>query len=234
MATFKLTASRRSCLRVRTTTRWTAGVCATWRAIGLDTDVSFRASKEVSESYLHLKHALELNDVLIAALRLKAVTSDKYYLSRYIHERTFKRSPYKLTQAGHSISLIPDGFIDVRQRRPNMPDMNLNLLIEHDRGTEQQEHFRRRIRAYSTFLSSGGHKQLLGIERVAVAFTTFVGSKRIKQMREWTKAELATEPNLAPMFLFADLPKPLEPRNLLFERRWYTLASDQPIALLGE
>ena len=67
-----------------------------------------------------------------------------------------------------------------------------------------------------------------------MAFTTFLGSKRIKQMREWTKAELATELNLAPMFLFADLLKPLEPRNLLFERRWYTLASDQPIALLGE
>jgi hypothetical protein len=202
--------------------------------IGMDIDISFRASKEVSESYLHLKHALELNDVLIAALRLKAVTSDTYYLSRYIHERTFKRSPYKLAQAGHNTSLIPDGFIDVRQRRPNMPDLSLSLLIEHDRGTEQQEHFRRRIRAYGTFLSSDDQKQLLGIERVAVAFTTFVGSKRIKQMREWTKAELATEPNLAPMFLFADLPKPLEPRNLLFEKRWYTLANEQPIALLGE
>src|ERR1700693_4362113 len=39
--------------------------------IGMDTDISFRASKEVSESYLHLRHALELNDVFIAALRLK-------------------------------------------------------------------------------------------------------------------------------------------------------------------
>ena len=35
--------------------------------IGLDTDKSFRASKEVDESYLHLRHSLELNDVLIAA-----------------------------------------------------------------------------------------------------------------------------------------------------------------------
>ncbi len=35
--------------------------------IGLDTDTSFRASKEVSESYLHLRLAMELNDVLIAA-----------------------------------------------------------------------------------------------------------------------------------------------------------------------
>lgn len=201
--------------------------------IGLDTDTSFRASKEVSESYLHLRHALELNDVLIAALRLK-YTHPQYYLSRFIHERTLKRTPYKVTLNGQHISLIPDGFLDVRQRRQNMPDLSLTLLLEHDRGTEQQDHFRRRIRAYSAFLSSGAYKQLLGTERITVAFTTFISAKRVTQMREWTKAELATDPQLAGLFIFAELPKPLEPRNLLFEKRWYTLANDQPIALLGE
>ncbi len=196
-------------------------------SIGLDTDSSFRASKEVSESYLHLRHALELNDVLIAALRLK-YAYPQYYLSRFIHERTLKRTPYK---AGN-VTLIPDGFLDVRQRRQNMPDLSLTLLLEHDRGTEQQEHFRRRIRAYSAFLSSGAYKQLLGTERVTVAFTTFISAKRVTQMREWTKVELTAEPQLEGMFIFAELPKPLEPRHLLFERRWYTLASDTPIALL--
>lgn len=193
-------------------------------SIGLDTDVSFRASKEVSESYLHLRHALELNDVLIAALRLKH-THPQYYLSRFIHERTLKRTPYKTG----NVTLIPDGFLDVRQRQT---ERSLSLVLEHDRGTEQQEHFRRRIRDYSVFLSSGGYKQLLGTERVTVAFTTFISSKRVAQMREWTKQELQTEPQLAALFIFAELPRPLEPRNLLFERRWYTLASDQPVALL--
>ena len=199
--------------------------------IGMDTDTSFRASKEVSESYLHVRHALELNDVLIATLRLK-YTHPQYYLSRFIHERTLKRTPYKVTLNGSHISLIPDGFLDVRQRRQNMPDLSLTLLLEHDRGTEQQDHFRRRIRAYSAFLSSGAYKQPLATERVTVAFTTFVSAKRVAQMREWTKAELLNEPQLAGMFIFAELPKPLEPQHLLFERRWLTLASDQPIALL--
>jgi hypothetical protein len=192
--------------------------------IGMDTDVSFRASKEVSESYLHLRHALELNDVFIAALRLKH-THPQYYLSRFIHERTLKRTPYK---AG-AVTLIPDGFLDIRQRST---ERSLSLVLEHDRGTEQQEHFRRRIKAYSAFLSSGAYKQLLGTERVTVAFTTFISSKRVAQMREWTKAELAADTQLQNMFIFAELPKPLEPRNLLFERRWYTLASEQPVALL--
>jgi hypothetical protein len=187
--------------------------------IGMDTDMSFRASKEVSESYLHLRHALELNDVLIAALRLRLAHPD-FYLARFVHERTLKRM---------KISLVPDGFLDVRKRRPGMADLSLSLILEHDRGTEQ---FKRRIRAYKAFLAAKGQQQLFGAETVAVIFTTFISSKRVTQMRDWTKQELQAEPQLAGMFLFAELPKPLEARHLLFERRWLTLNSDQPIALL--
>jgi hypothetical protein len=79
-------------------------------SIGLDTDISFRASKELSESYLHLRHALELNDVYIAAQQLKAVTGNRYYLSRYIQERIFKRAPLMVTANGVTVRLIPDGF----------------------------------------------------------------------------------------------------------------------------
>jgi Replication-relaxation len=143
-------------------------------SIGVDISPSFRASKDLSESYLHLRHTLELNDVLIAALRLKHSHAD-YYLARYIQERTLKHSPYK----ANGITLIPAGFVDIRQRTA---ERSLCLILEHDRGTEQQEHFRRRIRAYKTFLTSGGMTQLFNINRAAVAFTTFVSSKRVAQM----------------------------------------------------
>jgi hypothetical protein len=190
--------------------------------IGFDTNPSFRASKEVSESYLHIRHALEVNDILIAALRLKH-THPAFYLARFVHERTLKHM---------KVSPIPDGFLDVRKRRMGMPELSLALILEHDRGTEQQEHFRRRIRAYKTFLANKGQVQVFGVEAVTVIFTTFIGSKRVQQMREWTKIELHSEPTLINMFLFADLPKPLEPTNLLLERRWYTPLHDTPIALL--
>jgi Replication-relaxation len=194
--------------------------------IGIDIPDSFRQSKELSESYLHLRHALELNDVLIAALRLKYTHPD-YYLARYLHERVLKRQPFRI----NTTTLIPDGFIEIKQR---MTNKSIALLIELDRGTEQQEHFRRRIRAYKTFLVSEAYKQLLNINHITVAFTTFVSSKRVQQMLDWTKAELVTEPQLASMFIFTELPKPLAPRNLLFERRWYGLTTDQPFAVLGE
>jgi hypothetical protein len=114
--------------------------------------------------------------------------------------------------------------------------MSMALLLEHDRGTEQQEHFRRRISMYKAFLSSGAYRQPLRINSVTVAFTTFISARRVEQMREWTKEELEAEPRLlqlANIFCFAELPQPVEPQHLLFERRWYTPTIDQPFALLS-
>ena len=201
--------------------------------IGLDIDKSFRASNETGKHSLFIDHALELNDILIAALRLK-FTDPRFYLARYVHERTLKRTPYKVSQSSAQVSLIPDAFLDVHQRRPGQTDLSLPLILEHDRGTEQQLHFRRRIQAYRALLQAKGQTQLFGTEAVTVAFTTFVGTRRVMQMRAWAYQELHDTPQLAGMFLFAELPKPLEPRHLLFERRWYTLSNDQPIALLEE
>jgi Replication-relaxation len=192
--------------------------------IGLDIEPSYRASKEISDSYLHLRHTLELNDVLIAALRLK-YCHPNYYLSRYIHERSLKRQPYK----ANGITLIPDGFLDLRDRTSNRA---MCLILEIDRGTEQQEHFKRRITAYKTFYAADGCSSMFGIKAAYTAFVGFVGAKRLQYMRDWTNAALQDSPQLRQFFLFADLPKPLEPNHLLFERRWYTLTASQPIALL--
>ncbi|MFL5658547.1 MAG: replication-relaxation family protein, partial [Ktedonobacteraceae bacterium] len=187
----------------------------------------------VDKHYLFINHALDLNDILIAALRLKFVDS-RFYLARFIPERVLKRTPYKVMMNGQQVSLIPDGFLDLHKRRQGASSLALPVLLEHDRGTEEQQHFKRRIRAYRAFLLAGAYKQLFGVENVTVAFTTFIGSKRVAQMREWTRQELASEPNIAARFLFAELPRPPEPVHLLFEPRWYTLVNDQPIALLSD
>lgn len=199
--------------------------------IGIDTDVNFRASKEVSESYLHLKHALELNDVLIAALKLK-YADPRYYLARYVQERTLKRRPFKVAYNGASTSLIPDGFLDIHKRTQDQPDPSLSIILEHDRGTEQQDHFRRRIRAYKAFLLADGPMQLFAAQKAVIAFTTFQPWKRVTQMRAWAWEELQGDAQLASRFIFTELPRPLEPKHLLFERRWATLPDSQLIALL--
>lgn len=198
-------------------------------SIGLDIPPSLRAGKEAEHHYLFIDHALEVNDILIAALRLKLV-DQRYYLARWLHERELKRMPYKVPLGGQTVTVVPDAFLDFRQWRNGTPEPSLPLLIEHDRGTEQMQHFKRRIGAYRAVLY-GGLLKSFGVETVRIAFTTHKGIRRVSQMREWTKQELGTD-RIAACFLFAELPRVPEPWHLMFERRWYTLVNDEPIALL--
>lgn len=199
-------------------------------SIGLDIPPSLRADKEAEHHYLFIDHALELNDILIAALRLK-FADQRFYLARWLHERDLKRMPYKVPLDGQTASVIPDAFLDFHKRRPGTVDASLPLLLEHDRGTEQMQHFKCRIRAYRAVLYTSMFKQSFGVENISVAFTTCKGPQRVAQMREWTRQELGTD-RIAGYFLFAELPPAPEPQHLMFDRRWYTLANDQPIALL--
>ncbi|MHB8597054.1 MAG: replication-relaxation family protein [Ktedonobacteraceae bacterium] len=207
-------------------------------SIGLDVPQSFRESKEVGQHYLFVQHALELNDILIAASLLHTVTP-VYSLTRFVHERILKRRPYTATWQENGKTqtqrLTPDAFLDFRVNTTN-GQRRAPVLLEHDRGTEGQDHFRRRLRAYLVLLKKGDYQHYLGVKAVTIAFSTFAGELRLKQMCDWTRAELAiigAPPSVSGLFLFASLIKPLEPRLIWLEPCWHTVASDGQIALLG-
>jgi hypothetical protein len=201
-------------------------------SLGLEIDKSLRAGKETGKSYLHLRHLLELNDVLIAALRVSAI-DPRLYVPEYIHERQLKRTPYTIMVRGLSYGLVPDGFIDFHVKREGQSDLRLPVLLEHDRGYERESQFKQKIRAYKAFLSSGAYQQQFGVESITVLVTTFTDMQRVAALRKWTWDELQTDSVTAGRFRFGLLPRPLEPSQLLVDKRWYTLAGDQPVALLG-
>jgi Replication-relaxation len=206
------------------------------KSIGLDTNDAFRASKEVGKHGLFIDHALELNDVVIAAALLKGVGSG-FYLYNFVHERTLRRRPYKATWRVNgrqeTMSLIPDGLLDFRYS-DGQRQLRLPALLEHDRGTEHQQHFRQRIRAYIAFLRAGAQQDLFGAQAVTIAFTTFEGDVRLAQMRRWAKQELATyDAAIGQSFLFANFTKPLEPRSVWLEPCWHMPFDGEPLALLS-
>jgi hypothetical protein len=104
--------------------------------------------------------------------------------------------------------VIPDAFLDF-----HVPVdgglLRMPVLLEHDRGTEEQFYFRRRIHAYAMLLRTGSYEQLFGAKAVTIAFTTFQGEQRAEQMERWALAEL--EPSMAGLFRFVALTPPLDP-----------------------
>lgn len=189
---------------------------------GLDTQ---RVPKGRKGDYLFVTHTLELNDLLISAMLLKRL-DPQCWLEDIRHERTLKRTPYK---AG-KIALIPDAFFNYCVRTSD-GTFRKPLILEHDRGTEEQQHFRRRIRAYVHFLKNGGYRAMFDVNAITIAFTTFEGQQRLEQMRRWTKAELGNEP-MGHLFYFAALDKSVDPGKTWLGPCWYTVEGG-PYALLA-
>jgi hypothetical protein len=180
---------------------------------------SWRASREVGQHWLFIEHTLELNDVLISALLLHQETSSAQ-LYRFEHERSLKRHPYKPTWQGkdgmQTFAVVPDAFLDFRLGGRRFP-----VLLEYDRGTEEQLYFRRKIRGYILLLKTGSYQQLFNAHAVTIAFTTFKGAERVEQMRAWTRAELEGESaSLGKLFRFASFTRPLQPRAVWLEPHW--------------
>jgi Replication-relaxation len=186
-------------------------------------------------------HTLELNDILVAASLLQRV-HPQYYLAGFTHERVLKRHPYKATwkqgNTTQAYAIIPDAFLDFRAMLADGRQRRLPIVLEHDRGTEGQYYFKRRIRAYIVLLRSGAYQQLFGVKALTIAFTTFTSPQRVAQMREWIRQELAVsnEPKqLGTIFCFTYVAQPLDARQLWLERQWFTpYAEDGPVALLTD
>jgi protein involved in plasmid replication-relaxation len=172
---------------------------------GFDTNEAWRAAKEVGKHALFIEHTLELNDVLISAALLHRISPVR--LEYFKHERQMKRQPYKTTWQGVALTVIPDAFLKFR-----LGEKQFRLLLEHDRGTEEQQRFRQKIRGYIALLKE---------EPITVAFTTFAGPMRLEQLRGWTRKELDGErTDIAAWFYFTNLNRPPSP-SIWIDPIWY-------------
>ncbi len=213
---------------------------------GVDVREYFRPSQEEdsAKNFLFREHMLAISDILIHSLLFEK-TEQSYRISSMLHERVFKNNPIKATYERNSReetrTIVPDAYLAFVYTRPDGKEETLPVMWELDRGTEDQKFFRRRIRAYSVFLRSRAFKTLFHIENITIAFATTKDYNRMKQMREWTRKELAVtnEPSwLSQLFLFTSLPENIaviEPRQLFLDPVWYMPSDDEnPVSLLGE
>src|SRR5260370_14430518 len=213
------------------------------KAAGYDVRDSFRPSQEraLENNYLFLTHTLALNDVLISASRLVQFAPN-HSLFAFTHERVLKRTPYKVEVSRNdkteTITLIPDAFLEFRHTKANGREKRIPVLLELDRGTTEQQRFRKKIRAYIFLMRSGAYKEMFAAKTITVGFATTQGVRRVEQMRDWARKECAasSEPGwLTEWFLFTALPPVLEPTKLFLGKVWFLPFDDKtPLALLPE
>jgi hypothetical protein len=195
---------------------------------GYDVNEAWRAAREVDKHGLFVAHELQLNDIIIAAALIKKA-DPRFYLESFTHERILKRRPYKVRLPDNQrFSLIPDAFLDFRN---TFNSQHFPVLLEHDRGTEEQFFFKRKIHAYIALLTAQAFREMFGATTMTVAFTTFEGERRLMKMREWTRQVLAQHNvarRIGTAFRFAALPQPLFPGTAWLDPRWQTAYDEQP------
>jgi Replication-relaxation len=216
------------------------------QAQGIDVREYFRPSQEEdsAKNFLFREHMLAISDILIHALRF-VKSEPSYRIETMLHERVFKNNPIKATYTrsgrDETKTIVPDAYVEFVYTSPAGKEEIIPVMLELDRGTEDQKFFRRRIRAYSVFLRSRAFKTLFEVENITVAFATTTDHNRVNKMREWARKELAVtnEPKwLSDLFLFTSLPEnmgEIEPRQLFLDPIWYLPSDDEkPVSLLGE
>src|SRR6266516_1994196 len=216
------------------------------QAQGVDVREYFRPSQEEdsAKNFLFREHMLAISDVLIHAL-LFVKSEPSYRIHTMLHERVFKNTPIKATYTRNNReetkTIVPDAYLEFACTGQNGKDVTIPVMLELDRGTEDQKFFRKRLRAYIVFLRSRAFETLFEVKNITVAFATTKNHNRVGKMREWARRELAVtnEPKwLSDLFLFTSLPETMdgiEPRQLFLDPVWYVPSDDEnPVSLLGE
>jgi hypothetical protein len=166
----------------------------------------------------------------------------EYALKKEIAEEKAKQQAVTITvitaegKEDQNVTVIPDTWL-LFHHRTRKKDSWKPVFLEIDRGTEQQKHFKRQIRARLLFLANGGYKKLFGTNKGVIAYATTGNQTRVQTMRTWTH-EVATELNLKPLglrFRFCSLtPSWEQDENSLFlSPLWFRALDKHPVPLLA-
>ena len=163
--------------------------------LGLDSDWYHRPSKVSNQSYSHIVHSLMITKFLVAA----NVWFRNHPTLSLIDEKT------SYTMQG---KVVPDGLL-LLQRQDGAKGA---VLVEIDRGNEQQERFKKHIRDRLVFVRSGRHEEAYGTRGVFFAYVVVDDNERFRQtrlrtMQAWAMEVLKEEQreNWASMFRFSEV-----------------------------
>ncbi len=174
----------------------------------------FRPSENIELSHLFLSHTLAVNNIIITAKLVERIAPE-IRLAQFRHERVLRQTPVEVvTTAGEKQKVIPDGWLDFRT-----PTHRTAVVLELDRGTEQQRTFKKKLQGLIAF-AQGPYQAFFNTSSMTIAFLTTTGEDRCAVIRKWCEEELRDEAQqeLAEIFLFlavADEGKELDSKVFL-------------------
>ncbi len=174
-----------------------------------------------------MMHNLELNDIIISA-RLLEKAEPRVYLFDFEHDLVLKRQPLEALEktTGKVMTVVPDALFDFRVPREGKKEARVFVCLEHDRGNNNNEKIRRKIRDYLTCLEQGTIEKRFGAQQFTVVFTTSDGERRVEKLRMLARLELGEGvpegSTKNQMFKFVSVPplmerSPIEPKRLFCE-----------------
>lgn len=187
----------------------------------------YRPSDKRAYSYMHLSHALAVNDVLIAA-DLCCRRFPHLRLETMLHDYALKRAPMTVTDGGGKTAVVPDAWLDVRVGRDQ-----LCQWLELDRGTVEAKAWRAKVRALALSTKSA-YQEHFQTSSLTVLVLTTAGERRLRELLRWTEAEVAAVGRqYADLFRFAAFdPATIDPATLFFEALWQQPGAAHPVALI--
>ena len=127
-----------------------------------------------------------------------------------------------------------DAWLDFRLTPPfSRGSEQVAICLELDRATEDNLSFRSKIRKYVAF-ASGAYQETFGTGSLTIAFVTTGSDRRVQQMKQWTRDELARLNALtfSDLFLFTSLDAGCVDGLELFTDAVFQTLSGSPVALL--
>lgn len=148
-----------------------------------DIDVTWHHSyKEVSDQYL--KHALPLNDIIVA---LKVACKDSEFDLRDWRTEAELKGDYDKVKVlnrdnkRHEVTVIPDSFCLIVNGERAYP-----IFIEYDGGTQRSRVIKEKVRAYVAYYESGKYNQRYGFNAFRVLFVSR-SERRVADLKSWAE-----------------------------------------------
>jgi hypothetical protein len=209
--------------------------------LGVTVEQYFRPSEEAkaSENSPFMAHRLAAIDVLIAADSL--CRDFPVSCPRLLTERELKQSPVRVRvprvaggagTSSRTVAVIPDAWFQL-QVAGDDDEHPVSIALELDRGTEDQQAWRRKVAALSLW-ATGPYRAAFEAENLTIAVAC-LDARRRDTLADWTMRELSARSldNIGDIFLFTAVsPLDVPPVRFFFRRLWRLASAPERVSLL--